>query len=69
MNYELPFLYPFFPSNKGLYELFIYGREMFAIEKYGEFEASLEKAPRIAGVSISKMIDRLRENEVEANLV
>ena len=41
---------------------------MLAIEKYKKSEASIEKSARIAGVSISKMIDILKEHGVEANL-
>jgi predicted HTH domain antitoxin len=44
------------------------GRGMLAIERYRKSEASLEKATRIAGVSVSKMIDILRDHGVEANL-
>jgi len=41
---------------------------MLAIEKYKKSEASIEKSARIAGVSISKMVDILREHGIEANL-
>jgi hypothetical protein len=44
------------------------GRVMLAIEKYKKSEASIEKAARIAGVSISKMMDILKEHGVEANI-
>ena len=44
------------------------GRMMLAIEKYKKSEASIEKSARIAGVSISKMVDILREHGIEANL-
>jgi predicted HTH domain antitoxin len=44
------------------------GRVMLAIEKYRKSEASLEKTAKIAGVSISKMIDILRDHGVESNL-
>jgi|Deesub1362A_J573_1020465.scaffolds.fasta_scaffold12665_2 hypothetical protein len=37
-----------------------------AIEKYKKSEASIEKAARIAGVFISKMMDIFREHGVEA---
>jgi len=50
---------------RGLVDL---GRIMLAIEKYKKSEASIEKAARIAGVSISKIIEILREYGVEANL-
>ncbi len=49
-------------------ELVDLGRVMLAIEKYKKSEASIEKSARIAGVSISKMIDILKEYGVEANL-
>jgi len=49
-------------------ELVDLGRIMLAIEKYKKSEASIEKAARIAGVSISKMMDILREHGVEANI-
>lgn len=54
--------------SKKVRELVDLGRVMLAIEKYRKLEASLEKSARIAGVSISKMIDILREHGVEANL-
>lgn len=44
------------------------GRIMLAIEKYKNSEASLEKAAKIAGVFISKMMDILRAYKVEAHL-
>jgi predicted HTH domain antitoxin len=50
---------------RGLVDL---GRVMLAIEKYKRTEASIEKAARIAGVSISKMMDILREHGVEAKI-
>jgi predicted HTH domain antitoxin len=49
-------------------ELVDLGRVMLAIEKYRKSEASIEKAAKIAGVSISKMMDIFKENGVEANL-
>jgi predicted HTH domain antitoxin len=49
-------------------ELVDLGRIMLAIEKYKKSEASIEKAARIAGVSISKMMDIFREHGVEANI-
>jgi predicted HTH domain antitoxin len=54
--------------SKKIRELVDLGRVMLAIEKYKKSEASLEKASKIAGVSISKMMDILREHGVEANL-
>lgn len=49
-------------------ELVDLGRVMLAIEKYKKSEASIEKAARIAGVSISKMLDIFRDHNIEANL-
>ncbi len=43
-------------------------RIMLAIEKYKMSEASIEKAAKIAGVSIAKMMAILKEHGVEANL-
>ena len=50
---------------RGLVEL---GRLMLSIEKYKSGEASIEKSARIAGVSISKMLDIMKEHGVTANL-
>jgi predicted HTH domain antitoxin len=49
-------------------ELVDLGRVMLAVEKYKKGEASLEKSARLAGVSLSKMMDVLAEYGVEANL-
>lgn len=49
-------------------ELVDLGRVMLAVERYKNGEASLEKAARLAGVSLSKMMDILAEYGVEANL-
>ncbi|MBI4595075.1 MAG: UPF0175 family protein [Candidatus Tectomicrobia bacterium] len=54
--------------SKKVRELVELGRIMCAIEKYKKSEASIERAARIAGVSISKMLDIFKENRVEANL-
>jgi len=54
--------------SKKVRELVDCGRVMLAIEKYRKSEAPIEKSARIAGVSISKMIDILKEHGVEANL-
>lgn len=43
-------------------------KNLLAIEKYKKSEASIERAVRIAGVSISKMMDVFREHGVEANI-
>ena len=49
-------------------ELVDLGRIMLAVEKYRRSEASLERAARLAGVSLAKMMDLLAEYGVEANL-
>lgn len=54
--------------SKAVRELVDLGRVMLAIEKYKKSGASVEKAARIAGVSISKMMDIFRDYGVEANL-
>ena len=54
--------------SKAVRELVDLGRVMLAIEKYKKSEASVEKAAKIAGVSISKMMDIFRDYGVEANL-
>lgn len=54
--------------SKAVRELVDLGRVMLAIEKYKKSEASIEKAAKIAGVSISKMMDIFKEYGVEANL-
>lgn len=54
--------------SKTVRELVDLGRVLLAIDKYKRSEASLEKASKIAGVSISKMIDLFKEYGVEANL-
>src|SRR4030042_1545149 len=53
---------------KKVRELVDLGRVMLAIEKYKKSEASIGRAARIAGVSISKMMDILHEHNVEMNL-
>lgn len=54
--------------SKTVRELVGLGRTMLAIEKYKTGEASIEKAARIAGVSISSMLDIMKEHGVVANL-
>lgn len=54
--------------SKAVRELVDLGRVMLAIGKYKKSEASIEKAAKIAGVSISKMMDIFKEYSVEANL-
>ncbi len=43
-------------------------RILLAIEKYKKSEASIEKTARIAGGSISRMIDIFKEHGVEVNI-
>ena len=54
--------------SKTVRELVELGRTMLALEKYKSGEASIEKSARIAGVSISKMLDIMKEYNVAANL-
>ena len=54
--------------SKKVRELVDLGRVMLAIEKYKKSEASIEKAAKMAGVSITKMMDIFKEHGVEANL-
>jgi predicted HTH domain antitoxin len=54
--------------SKKVRELVELGRVMLSIKKYKNSEASLEKASKIAGVSISKMLDIFSEYGVQANL-
>src|SRR3972149_9560342 len=54
--------------SKTVRELVGLGRKMLALVKYRSGEASIEKAARIAGVSISKMLDIMKEHGVAANL-
>lgn len=49
-------------------ELVDMGRIMLAIERYKKSEASIEKASKIAGVSISKMMELLKDFGIEANM-
>ena len=49
-------------------ELVDLGRIMLAIERYKKSEASIEKASKIAGVSLSKMMELLKDFGVEANM-
>jgi predicted HTH domain antitoxin len=54
--------------SKKVRELVDLGRIMLAIDKYKKSEASLEKASRLAGVSISEMMDIFSEYGVQSNL-
>ena len=54
--------------SKKVRELVDLGRVMLAIEKYKKSEASLERAAKIAGVSIAKMFDIFQEFGVELNM-
>ena len=55
-------------ARKKIRELVDLGRVMLAMKKYKKSEVSIERAARIAGVSVSKMMDILREHNVEMNL-
>lgn len=55
-------------ASKTVRELVELGRTMLALEKYKKGEASIEKSARIAGVSITKMLDIMKEHGVAANL-
>ena len=54
--------------SKKVRELVDRGRVMLAIEKYKTSEASIEKASKIAGVSISKMMEIFSEYGIESNI-
>lgn len=54
--------------SKKVRELVDLGRLMLAIEKYRTSEASIERAARIAGLSLTKMLNALHEFGVEVNL-
>lgn len=54
--------------SKAVRELLEMGRLHFAIEEYKKGTASLGKASKLAGVSISRMMDILTEYGVESNL-
>ncbi len=54
--------------SKTVRELVDLGRIMLAIEKYKKAEASIEKAARIAGLSISEMMDIFKEYGIGTNL-
>jgi predicted HTH domain antitoxin len=54
--------------SKAVRELVELGRLHLAMGKYRSSEASLEKSARIAGVSVSRMMDLLRDFGIEAKL-
>ena len=54
--------------SKAIRELVEKGRFLFAMEKYKEKDISLGKAAELAGVSISKMIDKLAELGIKNHL-
>ena len=56
------------PKSRALREIFDYGRVDVAVRMYVEGKASLEKAAKLAGVSISEMMDILAERGVELNV-
>ena len=49
-------------------ELIDKGREEFAVELYKGGKISLEKSSKIAGLSISEMMDLLAEKKIQANI-
>lgn len=54
--------------SKAVRELLELGRLHLAVEEYKKGTASLGKASKLAGVSISRMMDILTEYGVESNL-
>ena len=56
------------PKSMALKEIFDYGRIDVAVRMYGEGKVSLEKASKLAGVSISEMMDVLSERGIELNV-
>jgi predicted HTH domain antitoxin len=54
--------------SKTVCELVDIDRLHLAIDKYRSSEASLEKSACIAGVSVSRMMDLLRDFGIEADL-
>ena len=54
--------------SKAIRELVEKGRFLFAMEKYKEKDISLGKAAELAGISISKMIDKLAELGIKNHL-
>ncbi len=54
--------------SKALCHLLELGRIMFALEKYSSKKVSLSKAAKLAGVSISSMIEILSKFGVESSL-
>jgi predicted HTH domain antitoxin len=54
--------------SKTVRELVGLGRVMLAMEKYKNGEVSIEKSANIAGLSISKMMDLMKEHGITANL-
>ena len=54
--------------SKTVRELVEKGRVMLAVDEYRESKASLEKAAKIAGVSIPEMMEILKKHGVEANV-
>lgn len=54
--------------SKAVRELVGKGRVMLAVDEYRESKASLEKAAKIAGVSLPEMMEILKKHGVEANI-
>jgi predicted HTH domain antitoxin len=54
--------------SKTVRELMDRGRILLALDKYRRAEASLEKAARLAGVSVARMMEFLGEYGVALNL-
>jgi predicted HTH domain antitoxin len=54
--------------SKAVRELVELGRLHLAMDKYRSSKASLEKSARIAGVSVTRMMDLLRDFGLDANL-
>jgi predicted HTH domain antitoxin len=54
--------------SKTVRELVELGRLHLAMDRYRSSGASLEKSAHIAGVSVSRMMDLLRDFGIEANL-
>lgn len=55
-------------KSEAIKELLDKGRAEFAIVAYKENNVSLEKAAKIAGKSVSEMIDFLAERKINANI-
>ena len=56
------------PKSQALKEIFDQGRIDVAVRLYKEGKISIEKASKIAGLSISEMFDELRKEGIELNI-